>query len=720
MRFLILSVLFMTALVAVGVPGRADTVPGAQTDLTLKKSYVQTRWIGTLRKGTPACPEVAGWQHKTLVERAVLKAEGKAEPAPFTPCSRCNRYNPYSSYDSEPESPPVEIKVAPADHVQLKKLGLDRICIYTPKEGGPWVEFVPPAGLVARQDRLALSITSAGGLPSDALSRMIWEKLAAQLADQTGPPEPASPGGKGAFHFKGEPSVRLTFIDSQPDSRPGGRSALSRPADGSLHGFTLAHFAQDIVCPSGPYPGHACAATVESRRALGYGDFDPGLPLPQAELAAGRSGHVGLVSDLATAIVAEVLYWRQFEPHKHLVLNLSLGWDGESFGDLDARSLSQLEPAVRSVYEAVRFARNSGALVIAAAGNRKGGSETEWPLLPAAWELRRPSWFPFRLGCKPLYAVGGVDWQGLPLPNSRVGGRPRRAAFADHSVTHAEDPGGPTAMYTGTSVSAAVTSSMAAVIWHLQPDLKPAQVMKLMAHAGEKLPFQADFYAWKDLWPLSKLKAAPPARRLSLCRTVEQVCGPHGTACADRIVPFEKCLEWNPKQPPDIESIISTLPRTNQIAAPEPQPEGLDWGTLDISNQRWVFPQPEATPCPGCSMVRRDPPPGAAAAPPSTQYELVFSIGDEWIAEAAGTTPGSTPLVLESGLLEINCEKDSYQQAIPKEVLDSGGPFRVPLTDVGKQFGGCAAGITFQVRKGIGGDLISVYNPVLVDPRPTL
>jgi hypothetical protein len=660
-----------------------------RSDLDLKRAYTGRRWIGLRGKGTSPCPDVAGWEVESLADQASRRA--------------------FNARKTQTSSTASEVELDPADEALLHDLGLDRFCIYTPREQGPWVEFVPPPGLVARQDRMALSTTSAGGVPSDDLSQKIWRDLATLFTRQTGQELSRSevPGQKAVLRLRGEePRVRLTFIDSQPD----GEGALSMPpGGGSLHGFTLARFAQDIVCPSGPEK--ACAAKIATRRALGYRNFDPQQPLPPKDpVGDDQSGHVGLVSELATAIVTEVLYWRKVEPEKKLILNLSLGWDGERFGDLDARKVSQLEPSVRAVYEALRFARRSGALVIAASGNRKGGYRTEWPLLPAAWELRRPTCFLFG---KPVRAVGGVDWQDLPLSNSREGGRPKRVAYADHSVTGFGDDE-PTGMYTGTSVSAAVTSSIAAVVWHLRPELRPDQVMRLVTRSGRELPFRADFYAWRDLWPLSKLVKPPRAKRLSLCPAVVRACGASGRRCAG-VAFLSECPPRDPEEKPEMWSVLQDLPG-NQLAAVTPLPEASSNELIDLASQRWVIPQPEATPCPGCTVVPKEPPTNATMT--STDYELVLKIGDEWKREAA--PPG---LSLDGGTLFIDCSgllgRRTFEHTIPKEILMPDSPqyhqvHRLPVRGVGKPLRECRAHITFRVKSGESD--MSVLNPVFVNP----
>ena len=307
--------------------------------------------------------------------------------------------------------------------------------------------------------------------------------------------------------------VRLVFIDTQPDGE--GFPLFPGP---SRHGYTLVHQAHQLVC-SDVSP---CPVEFATRLALPH----PNRDLPSAgNPPAAQGGNLGLVDELAEAIVREVWSWRQARiaaapgPQSLARLGRVLRRkDKRPVHELDSRRISDLRPDTQLVYKALQFARHSGALVIAAAGNRRGGMESNWPLLPAAWELRRPSWLPFALGLKPVYAVGGVDWQGLPLSNYRHGGMPRRdRLWRSCGGGPQQDTYPPTAMYTGSSVSAAVVSSIAATVWQLRPELRTAEVMELISRSGKKLPGRADYYAWKDLWPLSQWVKAPHLRRLSLC-----------------------------------------------------------------------------------------------------------------------------------------------------------------------------------------------------------
>ncbi len=283
------------------------------------------------------------------------------------------------------------------------------------------------------------------------------------------------------------------------------------------HGYTLVHLADQLACPQDA----PCPVELATALALPHQRFHPDQP-PTESIFSSKGGNLGLVDELASAIVREVWKWSPDAKRKHLILNLSLGWDGELLNELDHHKVAHLEADSQLVYKALQLARQSGALVIAAAGNRRGGGESKWPLLPAAWELRRPSLLRFLGVSKPVYAVGGVDWQGLPLPNYRQGGLPRRVAFGDHAVAATSGTDDPTAMYTGSSVSTAVVSAIAAVVWQLRPELSAADVMRLLGRSGDVLPSRADSYAWKDLWPLSKMMGAPNVRRLTLCQAVVQ------------------------------------------------------------------------------------------------------------------------------------------------------------------------------------------------------
>lgn len=647
-----------------------------------KSAIARWRQVG-LSERPGECPAVPGWVAESLLTRALygqrLWTDSVREWADIRDLAKLDVI---------------------ADIAELRRLELDRLCIYTAETSD--LEFPRPAGLAdAKPDRMAVA---PAGADLGRIGQQSWQILARHFLAQA---------GKEPLGLSGEPRVRLVFLDTQPD----GEGVPDAPGLSS-HGYTLAHLARRLVCEEGR--NAPCAAEIATREALPHPDFRPDQP----SAGTGNGGNVGLLTDLAEAIVREVWSWRRSGSSQHLILNLSLGWDGEMFGDLKAGKVSQLEPSVRAVYNALRFASRSGALVIAAAGNRRGGPiSSNWPLLPAAWDLRRPDRLPFGLGRKPVYAVGGVDWQGLPLSNFRRGGRPRRVAYADHAVAETGSGGTaePTAMYTGTSVSAAVTSSIAAVVWHLRPELRPAQVMRLVVRSGDRLPSRADFYPWRKAWLLSKLLPAPRQHRVSLCKAVKRSCGDGAARCPDLAGP-PQCRSWD-QEPPQLTGLASTLalrvasaprfeidlppffippcdPSTrllvangDSVAAPCPTEQ---YGS--IASQRWTAPTPEENPCPGCPLTPRQ---------GTSFYNLDLEISSDWEAED-----------IQSATLDIDrfvAGQFQSRRTYPVPVKLAPGEVRsILIPGDGLPLTGCTAQLNFVVLRD--GQLMSVQSPVVVDP----
>jgi hypothetical protein len=644
-----------------------------------RNGTIPWRWVGILRKGSTTCPGIAGWD----------------PPTPLLPIKGGN-------------SPRWYLALTAADRALISDLGLDRLCVYT-TQVRPVPPFIIPRGsdlTEAGPDRMAVSV-SGEPLEAPPSPSTVQSILADEFLRQTGHVD---------LPFTGQPRVRITFLDSEPDG------PLSfTPHPGFQHGYTLGHLAHGIVCG-----GSSCAATIWNSRALAYGDptQDP-LPPDQA-------GSVGALSELGPKILQAISEWKS-SGDKHLVLNLSIGWDGEipltgGMTDLKARRISDLDVSARSVYGALQFAACNDVLVIAAAGNRRGGSlhDSNWPALPAAWELRRPS-RRSRSGPRLVYAVGGVDWQGLPLPNVRTKGLPRRVAYGDHAT--ADVGGTPTAVYTGSSVSAAVVSSVAAVIWDLRPELRPAEVMWLIDHSGTRTPqkVRADFYAGRK---------APRIREISLCAAVKKAWrGGAGSAIATAIAGCAP-LEWQPPVLssffPNVQPLVAQFKRTSTSASPPCDSRTLLYSTADpvsppfcptdqftsALSQRWVFPQPGNNPCANCVLFPTGPPlsaaiaAGSTAAPPSPEfYNLAIELDPSWIAGLSGAPPEAT------AMLDIDrFEKGHFMKRMtyPVHVDLSQTTITVSGLGDGLTLRGCRAQLNWVV-KTVDGPM-SFQSPVVVDP----
>lgn len=659
--------------------------------------YMSNRWIGLRSSSSGGCPKVKGWKGEPLLSQGAS---------------------------------PVA-----ADRTLIRELGLDRFCVYTPKAGSSR-PFVAPPGLTAARDRLSISSSSADVVAGSLLtskSNAVEAALALEFLSQTG--HLSSP-------LPGPPNVQITFVDSQPDG-----DIPTEPPQGSQHGFTVAHLAQELVCTG------SCAATISAKRALNFDDPDQ-TTIP---LGDHTGGTIGTITDLGNAIIAAV---RERAPGKNLILNLSIGWDGETLldgrgTDLDVHTISELETSVQFVYRALQFATRKGALVIAAAGNRRGGSlkDTNWPTLPAAWELQHPSWSYFD---PPLiYAVGGVDWQGLPLSNSRTNGLPVRVAYGDHATVFVKGPyrAAYTTAYTGTSVSTAVVSAAAAMIWHLHPHLRPAEVMRMIDSSGEVQDARADFYRGSNSLSPS---AAPQIREISLCAAVKAACGANGQSCSAGVGPALQCGSLS-HQPPQLSSLLaqpdSGVP-FHPTAFPPPLTPPCYPGTLllttndkpsqpicptdqysSLSAFPWVLPQPGDDPCPNCTLVPTGPPAGKALAsefigssafaylstgkPVPQFYQLAISLSPSWLTAHQGSMFGS------AAMLDVDCFDTSgamTRTTYPVDITPSTNPtapdqqaWTVFHLGDGNPLNLCRAQLNFVVKDESGKEW-SVQNPVVVDP----
>ncbi|MEZ4295840.1 MAG: hypothetical protein R3B70_12760 [Polyangiaceae bacterium] len=215
---------------------------------------------------------------------------------------------------------------------------------------------------------------------------------------------------------------------------------------------------------------------------------------------------------------------------------------------------------------ALHFASCHGALVIAAAGVDPGYKDTpSGPMLPAAWEtVPAPSdeacerWFgkeaiAGRGAAKTSYAPlvhggGGADERDHPIAGTRARSLPRLVAPAALSAAFPEDPedGGyarlcargedvskafvcdRTSVRTGTSVAAAVTAGVAAVVWAHHPKWSGHDVMAALYSGGMSLGEKPDV--------LLSGSGKETIVRVSLCGALAASCkGAPRAECPSRV-----------------------------------------------------------------------------------------------------------------------------------------------------------------------------------------
>lgn len=211
----------------------------------------------------------------------------------------------------------------------------------------------------------------------------------------------------------------------------------------------------------------------------------------------------GRRGDLARALHSALDAHVAQKNRARLIVNLSLGWEGSG---------AQGDPASDAVYWALQRARCLDVLVIAAAGNTSPSSSSG-PLYPAGWEahagfdpgsgvcsalLGSSDLAPTRdeeRGAAPLiYAVSSVDHAGYPLVSTRgvdaatgLGGVPPRAALGLAMVTEQSAAESFTALWTGSSMSTAILSALAARVWGQDRSLDSREVMQRI-DAGLMVP----------------------------------------------------------------------------------------------------------------------------------------------------------------------------------------------------------------------------------------
>lgn len=308
---------------------------------------------------------------------------------------------------------------------------------------------------------------------SNLFAQVMWPWLHARFLNQTSAAN--LPAGQAPSD-----AVEVAVIDDAEDVS----CAPGEPGIGTRkHGRTLGLMIRELNCPSGQTD---CPVYIANHRAL---RCDGGLR--------------GTRVQLARSIYEAVVGWQAREASRpsrsRLVINLSVGY--EETGGLPSLLVRQ----------AINLAVCHGALVIGAAGNVLPDGSGSGPLMPgglesipspsscSAFAMNDPRGFEANPPVRPLViAAAGVEAQNiwLPLTTTRPGGRPALATAAFQAVVgdpQTGSPPGPSAVLTGSSVSSAVISAIAAMLWSRMPNLAPEEVIDAIRSSGTPLGEYADF-----------------------------------------------------------------------------------------------------------------------------------------------------------------------------------------------------------------------------------
>ncbi|HEV7668362.1 MAG TPA: S8/S53 family peptidase [Thermoanaerobaculia bacterium] len=533
-------------------PYRPSTYPS----IDARGAYPPWRLIGVKNDPEAPCPEIPGWTVGQLFPLGTQQG----------PCG-----------GGEPDD----------NGKALIAVGkqMDAFCLYEEGKGRRVIPQAAALGL-ARLEPDAVAMTAAVQIPgtTGTLGSSIGPNLEQHFVQQV--------GGGGQSPQPSQVSVRLAFLDSEPVG-----DGFTKKNYRMEHGHFLRLLGSKLAGPN---------VKITTQLALPILTFH--ADDPDGSTRDPNGGYIGSFADLAKAIHDEVTAWTNQGP-EHLVLNLSVGWDGERFGGLTETRVCDLPPGPRAVYLALEEAARKGALIFASAGNAQPGPHASTgPLLPAAWVRGniRESACGQELKAPLLYAVGAVQSDGKPLANARKGGMPELAAYGDHVVV--TDGGNPTSTYTGTSVATAVVSSIAARIWSEESrrgDSPGAIVENLIKMRGKDLRYPADFF-FPD-------GSRPDVYQIALCNSGTN-CPPEGPVVLD----FP-------------EDVVASVRFEQATRVPEncggPGPHCPAQTYDDHWRDAWVIPQPESDPCPSCMM---GPPRNIAAGDPTRV--LHGEISKEWQA----------------------------------------------------------------------------------------
>lgn len=415
----------------------------------------------------------------------------------------------------------------------------------------------------------------------------------------------------------GHPVV-IAVVDTAPE-----RTSLGQSDHGRAISAIVAKLASGCVTGLGDDP---CSRSIIT---------ELGLPQTRTGPNAEQGGYFGYQSDLAEGIMA-ALERVQFDDRK-LVLTLAVGWEplpGET---------ATPTPAVKAVRDAITIAHCRGAVVVAASGNRPPGNVcATQATAPGAWasepgltaaqcgllgvDVNLPA--PLHPHHPFLHAATPLDWDAGNLADFREGSNARLATtgFAGF-VTHSGQSYGP---MSGSSISTAAISGIAALVWSYFPDLSADALMQLIYQSGTATSQTASLslssltqdenvvqhqvtacgamqYACANWESIVLAHGSNPAVQPPVCDTLGD-CPTSGPASVDTTA-WDKDVEQALAQLPDGQVIhVGGLPWTTVECVGcnnQPRIVKLPPGvTSEPAEPAWVVPQPQAAPCPICKIKK--------------------------------------------------------------------------------------------------------------------
>jgi hypothetical protein len=275
--------------------------------------------------------------------------------------------------------------------------------------------------------------------------------------------------------------TRVAIIDTTPDETTSGLPSGAIGTHGRAMG-ELVHHNSCMRRANGTTIG--CTAHIANYQGMGLS-------------SDGNEGSHGYPSTVASAIRRAVADWK-VSPQDNLIINLSLGWEDpirSAYG-------SFMSVTAASAYVAIQYATCEGALVFASTGNQSRMGGAPGPMYPAAYEIGERLCAGFGTGYEPvIQAVGAVDGIDRKLDVQRENGTPRMVAPSMWVSVNGSS------ILTGTSLSAAGVSGLAAMIWSLQPWWPMNLVTDQIQMSSVSLGATPDFDLPPIPWTISRVRA---------------------------------------------------------------------------------------------------------------------------------------------------------------------------------------------------------------------
>ncbi len=400
---------------------------------------------------------------------------------------------------------------------------LARYCLYdrTGSPNGPPFNSLP-AGAAQSPDLGAVSPLTTLTEATSELYRDQFEHFTELQQDLAAPPSTR---------------VRVAVLDTSPTT-----AASGSPEDvvgNSNHGWIVSNIIRNATCDA----DGDCPVDLTTRLGLAWDHDGSGLPVRDPI----HGGSWGSVADLAEAVFDEQADF-EASGNNHLVLNLSLGWlplHGSAAGAPATWSVP-----VQALNDALTYAACQGTLIIASAGNDTSGpTDRTGALAPALWtsqpltETRCEAVVPAPfldfgdvVDTPLLHAVSAVSHTGTDLWVSRPAGQAALSAFGAQAVVSTSTGNSPAR--TGSSVSAAIASASAGLVWTVRPDLSAAEVVELVSAGGLAGPAISE-----QLCPGGTTMPCGATSIVDPCTALEEACS---TGSCGGVVGSASCIRGAP------------------------------------------------------------------------------------------------------------------------------------------------------------------------------